>query len=89
MKRVVFLIALVIMVLSIDYLGNTIIEYFKSNSSLTYNIKINDNNEKINKNKRIIEEKKKEVSEVETNNEDKVRLLEVWEKELGKVKKDS
>lgn len=85
MKRVVFLIALVIMVLSIDYLGNTIIEYFKSNSSLTYNIKINDNNEKINKNKRIIEEKKKEVSEVETNNEDKVRLLEVWEKELKKT----
>ena len=85
MKRVVFLIALVIMVLSIDYLGNTIIEYFKSNSSLTYNIKINDNNEKINKNKRIIEEKKKEVSEVETNNEDKVKLLEVWEKELKKT----
>ena len=83
MKRVVFLIALVIMVLSIDYLGNTIIEYFKSNSSLTYNI--NDNNEKINKNKRIIEEKKKEVSEVETNNEDKVKLLEVWEKELKKT----
>lgn len=85
MKRVVFLIALVIMVLSIDYLGNTIIEYFKSNSSLTYNIKINDNNEKINKNKHIIEEKKKEVSEVETNNEDKVKLLEVWEKELKKT----
>lgn len=85
MKRVVFLIALVIMVLSIDYLGNTIIEYFKSNSSLTYNIKINDNNEKINKNKRIIEEKKKKVSEVETNNEDKVKLLEVWEKELKKT----
>lgn len=85
MKRVVFLIALVIMVLSIDYLGNTIIEYFKSNSSLTYNIKITDNNEKINKNKRIIEEKKKEVSEVEKNNEDKVRLLEVWEKELEKT----
>ena len=79
------MIALVIMVLSIDYLGNTIIEYFKSNSSLTYNIKINDNNEKINKNKRIIEEKKKKVSEVETNNEDKVKLLEVWEKELKKT----
>ena len=73
------------MVLSIDCLGNTIIEYFKINNGITINNKIKDNNEIIKKNKSIIEDKKKEVSEVEKNNEDKVKLLEVWEKELKKT----
>ena len=85
MKRVVFLISLIVMVLSIDYLSNTIIEYFNSSSSLTINRNIKNTESKIDKINEEINEKRNVVSEIEKNNEDKVKLLEVWKKELEKT----
>ena len=36
-----------------------------------------------------IKKKKEEVEKIKNENKEKVDLLEVWEKEFGKVKKDS
>ena len=44
---------------------------------------------KIKKIDKEIEERKEEVEKIKKENTEKVELLEVWEKELKKVKKDS
>lgn len=85
MKRVIFLITIIVLVLSIDYFSNTIIDFFNSSKTYTISSSIKDSENKIKEIENEIKDKNKVVSEVEKKNEDKVKLLEVWQKEKEKT----
>ena len=86
MKKVIIIITSIVLCLSICALCYFYIEY-KSYSGSSKDIKvveksIKETNEEINK-------KKEEMETIKKENSEKVEILEVWKKEIKKVKKDS
>lgn len=85
MKKLLFLITIIVLVLSLDFLGYRISEFLKSYDS--YLIKANTKRAK-SKIKELdikIRKDNDKVKQYEENNKDKVRLLDVWKKELEKT----
>ena len=86
MKKVIIIITSIILCLSICALCYFYMEY-NSYSKGGKDIKvvekeINNTNEEINK-------KKEEIETIKKENSEKIEILEVWKKEIKKVKKDS
>ena len=77
----------VLLLLSIIALGFNYYSYSKYNSKIdennTLKIELTDEEQKINTD---IENSKKEIEELKLQNEDKVRVLEKWQRKLEEVK---
>lgn len=88
MRKVIIGITSIILCLSIALCGYFFMEYrnYYGNNSKKDIKKVE---EKIKKTEEETKKKKEEVEKIKNDNKEKVELLEVWEKELGKVKKDS
>ena len=86
MKKLGFLVTIIALVLSLDFLGYRIDKFLKSSDSYIIKRKIRKTERKIDEVDSKIKEDSENVNEVEKNNEDKVRMLEVWKKELEKTK---
>lgn len=88
MRKVIIGITSIILCLSIALCGYFFMEYrsYYGNNSKKDIKKVE---EKIKSIEKETEKKKKEIEKIKEDNKEKVDLLEVWEKELGKVKKDS
>ena len=88
MKKVIVILTSFILCLSIGasvYLGVIYSSYLgKYNKK---DIKVIEEN--IKKTENEIVKGKEEIEKIKTDNKEKVELLEVWKKELNKVKKDS
>ena len=88
MRKVIIGVTSIILCLSIALCGYFFMEYrdcYGGNSKKD----IKKVEEKIKKTEEETKKKKEEVEKIKNDNKEKVDLLEVWEKELGKVKKDS
>ena len=85
MKKFVFLITIIALVLSLDFMGYKINEFIKSSDSYVVKKNIKKAKAKINELDTKIKEDNQKVKEVEESNIDKVRLLDVWKKELEKT----
>ena len=88
MKKVIVILTSIILCLSISalvYLGIIYSSYLgKYNRK---DIKVIEEN--IKKTEKEIVEGKEEIEKIKTDNKEKVELLEVWKKELNKVKRNS
>jgi hypothetical protein len=87
MRKVIIGVTSIILCLSIGLCGYVYIQYDSFTNKGEKNIE--KLKEKINNTDKEINKKKEEVEKIKNDNKEKVELLEVWEKELGKVKKDS
>ena len=89
MKRVIFGITAVILCLgmvSCTYFGY---KYYTFNKVDVLNKKIKAVKKEIKDIYKISEEKNREIENIKHENEEKVRVLELWKKALSQVKKDS
>ena len=89
MKKVILSITSIILCLSIISLCYFISQYKSYSYTIGNKKDIKKIEEKIKKTKEEIKTKEEELNTIKENNKEKVELLEVWEKELKKVKKDS
>ena len=86
MKKVIIIITSIILCLSIGLLGYLFIQY-KSNYGNNSSKDIIKIEKKIKNNNKEIDKKKEEINKIKEENKDKVEILEVWEKEVKKVRK--
>lgn len=86
MRKVIIGITSVVLCLSVVACGYFFIQYNSFNKEKKDIKKVEDNIKSIDKE---ISKVNEEINSTKENNKEKVELLEVWEKELGKVKKDS
>ena len=88
MKKIIIIITSIVLCLSLSALGYLGVVY--SSYLGKYDRKdIKELEEKIKKTEENIESKKKEIEVLKSENTEKVELLEVWKKELNKVKRNS
>lgn len=87
MRKVIISITSIVLCLSIVLCGYFYIQYNGFTNNGKKDIKRIEG--KIKSIDKEIKEKEEEVKKLKEENSEKVELLEVWEKELGKVKKDS
>ena len=86
MKKVIIIITSIILCLSIGLFGYLFIQY-KSNYGNNSSKDIIKIEKKIKNNNKEIDKKKEEINKIKEENKDKVEILEVWEKEVKKVRK--
>ena len=86
MKKVIIIITSIILCLSISLFGYLFIQY-KSNYGNNSSKDIIKIEKKIKNNNKEIDKKKEEINKIKEENKDKVEILEVWEKEVKKVRK--
>ena len=87
MRKIIIGITSIILCLSIGLFCYVFIQYNNFSNNGKNNIGKLENKIKIID--KDINKKKEEVNKIKEDNKEKVELLEVWEKELEKVKKDS
>ena len=89
MKKVIIGVTAVILCLSVGLCGYYSYNYYTYNEIGKLNDKVLAVNNKIDDVNRNVEEKKKEIEQLRQDNEEKVRVLELWQNALNQVKRDS
>ena len=87
MKKILFL-STMILVIIVTIFGITLYKYHEYNKADDYKEKISNLEKDITNIREEIDTKKKEVDNLKNGNVEKNGVLEVWEKELKKVKRD-
>ena len=89
MKKFIVVLTSIILILSVGLFGYTTYKYKTYSKVSAAKKKISTIEEKKSKTEKDIKEKEEVIKQEKEKNIEKVQLLEVWKKELAKVKKSS
>ena len=86
MKRLLVIITGVFAIISISVSAYFAYSYFSGNKGGNVQKEIREIEKEMKKVSSKMEEEKKKIEEVKKSNQDKIALLELWQKELAKLK---